>query len=174
MRGFPFGVAVDYLRDDYYDKSDVMQLRSESGYVLSKYCEIGYFGAYGVTSSRVVDGKLDPTDMFAVYARRNFENGGDGRIWGGLTGNGDGLLGADLWVPLGRGFALENRINYLIPNGATTSQRINSSEQRESWGLTIQLVWFPGQSARCQHENLYRPVFGVADNSLFMVDRLAR
>ena len=46
--------------------------------------------------------KLNPTDMFILYLRRNFENGGDGRLWGGVTGNGDGLLGVDLWVPLGK------------------------------------------------------------------------
>jgi hypothetical protein len=45
---------------------------------------------------------------------------------------------------------------------------------RESWGLIVQLVWYPGQNAKCQQQNPYRAFFNVADNSLFMVDRLAR
>ena len=36
--------------------------------------------------------------MFTVYLRHEFQNGGEGRIWGGATGNGDGILGA-LWDP---------------------------------------------------------------------------
>lgn len=166
--GLQGGVAFDYLRDDYYEQADLRQIRSETGWVIDDRYEIGYYGAYGVGSARAWDGQLDPTDMFLLYVRRNFENGGDGRIWGGTTGNGDALLGAEIWVPLGKGFAIENRINYLIP-------KVNhgeSAQPHESWGLTIQLVWYPGKMALCQHQNPYRAMFNVADNSLFMVDRL--
>ncbi len=121
--GLQGGVAFDFLRDDYYDQSDLKQLRSETALVLDDVYEIGYYGAYGLGTDRVIDGRLDPTDMFVAFVRRNFENGGDGRIWGGVTGNGDGLLGADLWVPLGRGFALENRINYLVPETGPRRRR---------------------------------------------------
>ena len=38
----------------------------------------------------------------------------------------------------------------------------------------FQLVWYPGKSALCQQRNLYRPLFSTADDSLFMVDRLAK
>ena len=175
--GFQWGVAYDYLHDIYFQAADMQQIRSETGYVIDDTYEIGYYGAYGVggdqlLSNRNFDGRLDPTDMFVFYVRRNFENGSDGRLWFGATGNGDGLLGANLWVPLGRSFALENRVNYLIPNGKRTNQRDTPSDQQESWGLMMQLVWYPGQNARCQQRNPYRPLFNVADNSLFMVDRL--
>ena len=161
-------MAYDFLQDNYYETSNLQQIRSETGWVIDNVYEIGYYGAYGVGTDRVIDGKLDPTDMFVLFARRNFENGGNGRIWGGATGNGDGLLGADVWVPLGKGFAIENRINYLIPKEG----RGDTAQPRESWGLVIQLVWYPGQNARCQQQNPYRAMFNVADNSLFMVDRL--
>jgi len=168
--GFQGGVAFDYLHDEYYQQADLKQIRSETGFVINDSYEIGYYGAYGVGTDRVLDGKLDPTDMFALYVRRYFDNGGEGRIWGGATGNGDGLLGADLWVPLGKGFAIENRINYMIPKEGTGS----TAQPRESWGLTIQLVWYPGQNASCMKQNPFRALFNVADNSLFMVDRLAQ
>jgi len=170
-RGFQWGVAYDFLHDIYYQNANVQQVRSESSYVLDDVYQIGYYGAYGVGSDkdRVLPGKINATDMYALYVRRNFENGGDGRIWAGATSNGDGLLGADLWVPLGKGFALENRINYMIPK-----QGRDIAQTRESWGLLIQLVWYPGQNAKCQQQNPYRPIFNVADNSLFMVDRLEK
>ena len=119
-RGVQWGVAYDFLHDIYYANANLQQVRSETAYVLNDTYEIGYYGAYGVGNdidrvSTTIIGKLDPTDMFVLFVRRNFENGGDGRLWAGATGNGDGLFGADLWVPLGQGFALENRINYMIP-----------------------------------------------------------
>jgi hypothetical protein len=166
--GLQGGVAFDYLRDDYYEQADLQQIRSETGWVIDDSYEIGYYGAYGVGTARTWDGKLDPTDMFVLYGRRYFETGGDGRIWAGATGNGDALLGADIWVPLGKSFALENRINYLIPK----VNKGESAQPQESWGLTIQLVWYPGGKALCQRQNPYRAMFNVADNSLFMVDRL--
>jgi hypothetical protein len=167
--GFQGGVAYDYLYDMYYQNTSLQQIRSESGYKINDDYEIGYYGVYGVATERVIDGRLDPTDMFIAYLRRSFENGGDGRLWAGATGQGDGLIGADLWVPLGRSFALENRINFMIPKEG----RGDEGRSRESWGLVIQLVWYPGQNAKCQQQNPYRPIFNVADNSLFMVDRLA-
>jgi hypothetical protein len=169
--GAQWGIAYDFLHDIYYGNANLQQVRSETAYVLNDTYEIGYYGAYGVSSDkdRVTNiGKLDPTDMFVVFVRRNFENGGDGRLWAGATGDGDGLFGADLWVPLGQGFALENRINYKLPKQG----RGDVAETNESWGLLIQLVWYPGQNARCQQKDPYRPIFNVADNSLFMVDRL--
>jgi hypothetical protein len=167
--GFQYGVAFDYMHDSYDENVDLKQIRSESGYVIDDCYEIGYYGAYGVSSARLErDGaKIEPTDMFVLYLRHNFENGGDGRIWGGATAQGDGLLGADLWVPLGRSFALENSINYLIPKQGTG----DTAQPRESWGLTMQLVWYPGRTALCQQRNPYRPLFKMADNSLFMVER---
>jgi hypothetical protein len=174
--GFQWAVAYDYLYDMYYQNSSLQQIRSETGYVIDDCNEIGYYGAYGLGTDvdRTKTGfKLEPTDMFVFFFRHNFENGGDGRVWGGATGNGDGLLGVDLWVPLGKGFALENRINYMIP-GRGTHGTTDPSQVRESWGMVAQLVWYPGMNARCQQQNPYRPMFNVADNSLFMVDRLAR
>ena len=119
--GFQWGVAYDYLHDDFYNLSDLQQLRSESAFVFDGLWELGFYGAYGVSSAHVTGTtatslvKIDPSDMFCLFARRNFENGGDGRLWGGATANGDGLIGADFWVPLGKGFALQNEVNYLIP-----------------------------------------------------------
>lgn len=173
--GLQGGIAYDYFHDDYYVQYDLQQVRSEIGWVFP-CCEIGYYGAYGTSTAQPtgLNEKLAPTDMFTVYLRHEFQNGGEGRIWGGATGNGDGILGAELWIPLGCGFALENRVNFLIPNSTPTSVRDNSGQERESWGLMFQLVWYPGKSALCQQRNLYRPLFSTADDSLFMVDRLAK
>ncbi|MCE5267115.1 MAG: hypothetical protein LLG00_04445 [Planctomycetaceae bacterium] len=174
--GFQWGVAYDYLHDIYVSNANLQQIRSETSYLIDNTWELGYFGAYGVSSDRdrVIDGKLDPTDMFCLYVRQKFECGGNGRIFGGATGTGDGLFGAEVWVPLGKGFALQNEINYRIPKRGKNDAADPSVTPRESWGFVMQLVWYPGQKATCENSNPYRPMFNVADNSLFMVDRLAK
>ena len=74
---------------------------------------------------------------------------------------------------MGNSFALQNEINYRIPKRGKNDSADPTASPTESWGLVIQLVWYPGQNAMCQRQNMYRPMFNVADNSLFMVDRLA-
>jgi len=173
--GLQWGVTFDLLRDTYYAKADLTQIRHEIGYVFPNgRGEIGYWGAYGAADDEIVlNGRsmsLEPTDLFAGYYRRRFEGGGEGRLWGGFTGNGDGLLGADLRVPLGRSWAIQNRFNYLIPNEG----RGAAGQREESWALSIDLVWYIGQPARNAQNSPYRPLLNVADNSVFMFDMISR
>jgi hypothetical protein len=166
--GFQWAVAYDYLSDNYDESVDLQQIRSETSFLFNNVNEIGYFGVYGVSSARLKSGiRVEPTDMFALFLRRYFENGGDGRIWGGATAYGDGLLGVDLWVPLGKSFALENSLSYVIPKQGTG----DIAQNREAWGLTMSLIWYPGRSATCQQHNPYRPMLRTADNTMFMLDR---
>jgi len=174
--GWQWGVGFDLLRDVYYERFDATQLRAELGHVsLDATREIGFFGAFGVGNDTVaLDARtqldLKPTDMFAFYYRRHLGDSREGRFWAGFTGNGDGLLGADLHAPIGRGWALENRINYLIPRQG----RGSLGQVEESWGLSIQLVWYIGQPARTALKSPFRPMFDVADNATFMVDASRR
>ena len=162
------------LFDRYYARTLLQQIRSDSSFVLPDgKREIGYFGAYGTGGDRFVlldrrSMAMHPTDVFAFYYRRYFEAGGDGRIWGGWTGRGDGIVGAELRAPLGHHWALENRFTYLIPKQGSGTD----GATQESWGLTIAVVWYPGQSARCVRCSPWRPMLNVADNSLFMTDAM--
>ena len=88
------------------------------------------------------------------------------RFWAGFTGQSDGLIGADLVVPLGRGFALENKFNYLVPNQRSPL----GGQMEESWGASIGIVWHPGRSARNELESPFYSLFNVADNPTFLVD----
>ena len=176
--GWQWGVAFDLLHDTYYEASDLKQIRTETGYLFNESNEVGYSGAYGVGGDRVqsylttngrtsvVNAFLNPTDQFVVYYRRHFQNGGEGRIWGGITGYSDGLFGADTWVPLGGSWALQNTFNYLIPKQGKGDA---GGQLNESWSLAINLIWYPGHSTKCLGKSCYRPVLNVADNSLFMV-----
>jgi hypothetical protein len=176
--GVQWGVVFDLQHDNFYDHADLKQIRSETSFVFPNGCEIGYFGAYNIGGDviqqriQLAENRefvrsvgLQPTDMFVGFIRKRAAMGGEGRVWAGATGYGDGIVGAEVRVPLGGSFALENRANFLIPN-RNDSQ---TNRREESWGLLIMLVWYPGRDASCAMQSRWQPLFGVADNSTFMV-----
>ena len=166
-----WGVVFDYMFDTYQEDSSLKQIRTESGWLVTETFEIGYSGAYhistdSITFGRTIDCQLESTDQFIAYVRSYFSRGGEGRLWGGVTGYGDGLLGADCWVPLGERIALQNSFNYLLPKQGKGEA---GGQVQESWGFALNLVWYPGRSTECVSKSAYRPVLNVADNSQFMV-----
>jgi hypothetical protein len=173
--GFQWGVVYDWLHDAYYTNADLKQIRSDTSFIFpGRVHEIGYFGAYGTGGGQFVllDRPaqnfifLESTDVFAFYYRRYFSGGGDGRIWLGWSGNGDGVLGGEIRVPMGTSWELQNRFNYLIPKQGNGSDAVNN----ESWGVTIDLVWYIGHPSKCERWHPYRPMLNVADNTLFMTN----
>lgn len=173
--GFQSGVVFDFVHDNYYDKSDLRQIRSETSFVFADgVSELGYWGAYGINSERFVIPTdpdnfvfLQPNDIFVGFYRRHFSGGGQGRLWAGGTGAGQGIIGGEATVPLGTSWALENNFVYVIPK----SSAANGGQAEESWSVTINLVWYPGRPARGVFQNPFHPLFGVGDNSAFLVRR---
>ena len=171
--GMQWGVAFDLLHDVYYGTADLKQIRTESAWVFSGCREIGFWGNFGVGDDAFtfdleqrLTQPMGPADTYSVFYRRHFSGGGQGRFWAGLTGEGDALLGADCTVPLGTSWALENNFAYLIPEEG----RGDGGQQEETWSVSIQLVWYPGRQARCVLSEPFHPLFGVADNSHFLLD----
>lgn len=170
--GWQWGVVYDYLSDRYYyGNVDLGQIRSELSWSYGNLWEIGFWGAYGVQDGYgSVPGQnaitLEPTDLFSFFYRQHFGCGGTARLWAGFSGQKDGVIGADLVVPISTTWVLENNFNYLIPNQDSPL----GGQTEESWGLGISLVWYPGRDAACELESPYHALFRVADNSVFMVD----
>jgi hypothetical protein len=174
--GFQGGVVFDYVHDSYYDKADLKQIRSESSFVFANgVSELGYWGAYGINRQRFqVDSTnpaslltFQPNDVFAGFYRRHFSGGGQGRLWIGGTGAGQAIIGGEATVPLGTSWAIENSFAYVIPKTSAT----NGGLREETWSATINLVWYPGRPARTVFRDPFQPLFGVGDNSAFLVRR---
>lgn len=173
--GFQWGVVVDVLHDSYYDVIDLTQLRTELAWVFPSGWELGYWGAYGTSNDNLILPnqqilfQAEPTDQFLFYVRRYLPEGGEGRFWVGFSSAGDGLLGGELNVPLGRCWAIENRLGYLIARQGPNDPN-HPGQAEESWGLSMHLVWYPGRPARAQQFDPFRPLIPVADNATFMTD----
>jgi len=174
-RGFQGGAAYDYLHDDFYIKMDLGQIRGELSYL---YCghELGFWGAFHTNTSQASVITLpgaEPTtsftyqaqDQYNLFYRYNFKNGAVARSWMGMSGHGDGVFGGDAIVPFSQKWAVMTSYNYLLPK----SDPDISSNTKESWNLTIALVWYPGYRPCGSYSNPYRPLFNVADNGWFMV-----
>jgi hypothetical protein len=175
--GWQLGAAFDWLKDDYYTALDVHQVRGELSWVSSCGNEFGFTGAFSTADDQTED---DPTpdeffevsDQFALFLRIPFNNGGDGRIFAGATSDRDGILGADITVPINHRWSLQTAATYLIPDEGTNAVVGPAGHVGETWGLSIALVWYPGH---CPVEgfNPFKPLFNVADNTSMLIDRRA-
>lgn len=173
--GLQGGTAIDYFHDSYYETTDLLQLRTEWSLVWPQSFAIGFWGAFGVSREHVhsrlnpetpLNYVLAPKDMYSVFYRRYFTGGGEGRVSLGLSGMADVLVGAELSIPLGTSWALENNFSYVLPKHGASS----GGQMEESFAVSIQLVWYPGRSAYDVHRSPSYPLFNVADNSVFLVD----
>ena len=167
--GLQWGVVFDFLHDSYYDSADMAQLRTELSFARPGHREIGFWGAFGVNDDDITVGQtanpVEPIDVYALFYRRHFSGGGQGRVWVGLTNESDTIFGGEITVPLGTSWALENNFTYMLPKEG----RGTGAQQNESWSVMMQLVWYPGRHAACVGQNPYNPMFGVADNTWFLV-----
>lgn len=169
-----WSVLFDWMHDDYYVDSDLLQVRHEISFFIDDQREIGYMGMYGVKDDSLLlhdageQGRLyldlSVLDRYAMFYRWRFCRGGEGRFWVGVSGYGDGLIGGDVLLPLDRSLALEANFAYLAPN---SGQGVDGQID-EHWSLSIGLVWYPGRPVDEALGDLFRSVQGVADNTSMM------
>ncbi|HUY90853.1 MAG TPA: DUF6666 family protein [Pirellulales bacterium] len=173
-RGFQGGAVFDYLHDNYYVKYNVGQVRAELSYLTPCGHEFGFFGAFAV---RPGQGKLNTANgltltqgfqtinYYNMFYRYNLPNGTWGRLWAGASGVSGGMVGSDFRMPLSNNWDFNGMFNYLIPGAGAG---INGLTQ-QGWGLSMNLVWYPGRSRNGVHNGLYRSLFNVANNGLMFV-----
>ncbi len=177
--GLQYGLVVDYLNDDWWFQNDLVQLRGELSWNDGCTHEFGYQFMAGVEDSTSattvfnaagtrINGTVsfEPTDQHRFFFRANTGGGGHYYAFVGGTDSSDGLLGGGLVTAPRRGFAFQAGTTYLIPNQG----RRNGGNENESWNMSMGLVYRPGK--RQASARYSRPLFEVADNGTFMVDRL--
>ncbi len=175
--GVQGGVVVDFMSDDWYNTSDLVNLRGEISWVIDGVHDLGFWFTAGTDFTEIMDDEgvvleeWEPTDLYAFFYRRQFGGcrDGDARLFAGWTGHGDGLIGVDARLPIAPDWAVETNFAYLIPSDGT-GQGFTGGHAQESWNLGLSLVWYPGRLFG-QGDYYYRPLFRVADNGTFMVRR---
>jgi hypothetical protein len=161
--GWQWGVVYDFLSDEFADDFDVSQFRGELSYRFRGH-ELGFWFASNSSDdqpgpdSNSGATSLETVDQYNVFYRRRLRSGGEGRLWGGITGESDGIFGGDVRVPLACDWDLVAAFNYL-------SAPDDDSQLSDAWNIGINLVWYvcpEGALKACGSR--YRPLFNVADN----------
>lgn len=176
--GLQYGLALDYLHDDWNYKANLEQLRGEIGWQFPTQTDVGFWFTAGVRDDERVRSLFGRglktletdafrvTDIYAFYARRQFHDLGAARLSAGFTSQSHAFVGADATIPVGNHWALQTSFSYLVPRQGPQDLGF----ARESWNLSLQIVWYPGCRRNCG-DNYYMPLFDVADNGRFFVDR---
>lgn len=173
-RGLQGGAVYDYLSDGWYTDKNLAQIRSELSYVWG-YHEFGYWGAHNVTEQLGIFTPKSQTpvtgttlDLYTGFYRLHFGDANEWRVWGGASGNGDGLVGSSMRAPMSRSFALEGTFTYLIPKQSERALvrdiDANVTYGPAAWNVSVNLVYYPAGRSRRSLASPYRPLFDVADN----------
>ena len=180
-RGLQGGAVYDYLSESYFEQVDVSQIRGELSYVWG-YHEVGFWGAFNVLEQQgsLVPGLPTPgvastVDLYTAFYRLHFGDANEARVWGGASGNGQGIVGATIRAPLARSLAMEGNFTYLLPDKSQTYTLGGTSVtfSPSAWNMSVNLVYYPAGRARRSLASPYRPLFDVADNGS-MIRALAR
>ena len=162
------------MSDSWLDNSDIAQVRGEISYVWG-YHEIGFWGAANILDRQGslgnrnrVQGTASTVDLYTGFYRLQFGDANELKVWGGGTGDGEGIVGTLLRAPLARSFAMEGTFTYLIP-GQTRSividdAGVTSNFSPAAWNVGLNLVYYPAGRSRRGLASPYRPLFEVADN----------
>jgi hypothetical protein len=166
--GLQFGVVWDTMRDNLDEHISLDQVRYELSIKTPKGRELGFWGASSTNDATVGANTFETTDQYCGFYRWNMRGGTQARIWGGATGDGEGILGTDFYAPLNDRWSLQTGFNYLIPDEPDGLSGVS----QESWNLGINLVWHWRKTAREGNVSPYRPLFNVADNGTMFVDQV--
>lgn len=174
--GLQFGAVLDYLNDDWYYHTDLLQLRGELSWKLSPRHNFGFHWMAGLNDDTVSTMVTDPagdvfhgtrtvgaSDQFRAFYRYGFGSTGQWTSYLGGTDDDHFLIGSDIDVPLKGGLSMKVGSTYFAPSGDSTIPNY----QAEGWNIGISMVYRP--SCRKASSRYQRPMFNVADNGSFFV-----
>jgi hypothetical protein len=174
-RGLQGGIVYDYLHDSWFENTDLAQLRYELSYVWG-YHEWGFWGASNIADQiglfgnrpRKPTGVANTLDLYTGFYRVQFGDANEWKVWGGGTGEADGIIGTLVRAPLHKSLALESTFTYVIPGRNQVVDLDRGGEATtfspSAWNVSVNVVWYPAARSRRSLASPYRPLFEVADN----------
>jgi hypothetical protein len=167
--GVQGGIVWDFLEDERFTSLGYHQLRAEASFIRSNCHEFGVSVASSLNDRRIVRNNssfyFEPTDQYLAFYRFHGPKGGEGRFYGGVSEDAEGIIGSDMLLPVGKQFSVQGGFTYLIPDAPDGELGAG----QEAWNVGMALVWHFNNQARKCHENRYRPLFNVADNGYLIL-----
>jgi hypothetical protein len=167
--GLQFGTAWDVLVDQRFKSKSFHQLRSELSWMDCGAREFGVSATVGVKDYEDDDDdevSWQASDQYLLFYRVHGKRGGEGRFYGGWSDDSDGILGADMTLPVHDRWSVQTGFTYLIPD----EKNGEDGASEEAWNIHLAMVWHWGCTARKSHSNPYRPLFNVANNGYLILD----
>lgn len=174
--GWQGGFVVDYLLDEWYTSLNLAQLRGELSYGVASGSSVGFMfttnllddDSTSTLNGTTVNDEWGTLDYYAFFyeVQSNQHRRGTWRVWVGMTGESDGIIGSDFKIPLAGTWSIEPEFTYVVPDEATGA----GANAEEAWNVGVNLVWYPGRALGDM--NIARlPMFDVAGNGSMIVRR---
>lgn len=173
--GWQGGIVFDFLRDEWISDVDLGQVRGELSWAVPTGSSFGFWFTSSTDEStgRPLSNSsqtalFETRDMYALFYRvqSNQHRLGQWRVFAGLTGEDDGVIGSDFKLPLAGTWSLEPEFTFVIPDENTQ----NGGPSEEAWNVAFNLVWYPGRAVR-GIDYCRLPMFDVAGNGSMVVRR---
>lgn len=173
------GFVYDWFQDEYFGSIEVEQIRVELSARTFSNLEYGFLGGFG-TSKRSnawinaredayrntvdVRYRLRSDQYYLLFGRKHFASGGMAEIRAGATDRGDVILGASGEFPINDNLILHGGVTLSIPE----ESRHQGAWRRETWDVSVGVVYHFRGGACSKSCNPCRPMFDVAGNGSFM------
>ena len=175
--GLQFGVVMDYLRENWFTDTEVIQMRGDLAWVYPTGSAFGFRFTKNVqdwVSDGVVDGtsfsdlRTGTYNQSRFYWRNGCVNGGWADFFLGWTDESHVVGGVEYDIPLTETWAINSGFTYLFPrdNPEATSFAGNSSD---AWNVFVGMAWRP--MGRNWYRNYDQPLLPVADNGSMVLRR---
>ncbi len=167
--GLQFGVVADILNETWLGDIELVQVRSDVGYVWPSGHIFGFRAYVGVQDDRTA-GLIDTVsvaanviDTYRFYFRRPYQCGGYTEWFLGWSTEQHSALGVQHEIPLGECTALQTGFTYL--GFESDEQQIET----DAWNIGLGVSYRP--RGRGWYKFYHRPMFPVADNGSLFIRR---
>ena len=171
-----WGLAYDWLTDDYYENIKMGQWRLKVAYDITCDSQVGIWACITDHGDDVYLGdeqhgyslnNFRPITQVNAYYRRYFDTGMASTFWiGGAEEPGSVVLGASSSVPVSQRASFYGGFQYIVPGSSGVT-----GQENEMWDVGVGLTFTLGPCGNGGRPGLFRPFFDVADNATFSVRR---
>ena len=177
--GLQFGAVADILHEEWFTESDLVQIRTDLGWVYHGGHTLGFRYATGVQDDST-EGTFDGNqfteffqttdDNYRFYYRHMAPWGGWGEAFVGWAEASQTIVGIDVDLPVTDHISFQSGFTaYLNDDVAPAGGNFQGGNLNEGWNLFVGISFKP--QGRGWYNSYDRPLFSVADNGTLLVRR---
>ncbi len=177
--GLQFGAVADILHEEWFTESDLVQIRTDLGWVYQGGHTLGFRYATGV-QDEFTDGAFNGNqffdffqttdDNYRFYYRHMAPWGGWGEAFVGWGEAAQTIIGVDVDLPVTDNISFQSGFTaYLNDDLVPAGGNFQGGNLNEAWNLFVGISFRP--QGRSWYRSYDRPLFSVADNGTMLVRR---